>query len=397
MRWAVFFSENYGWCKVKNDTTKLDIAGKIQQNREKACRVRAVDSTRSKDSAMTKKSNATIYDIAREANVSPSMVSRVYNQKPGVSRAKRELIEGLLKKYNYVPDEFARSLKKQRTKCIGIIVSDVCNPFFARIVYECNQIAEKNGYSVFSYETHDVPEIEMKFLNLLAEQKMEAVILLGGESDWVRIDEEYYSCVRRIAKSMPVITMGRMECENVCNVITDEGRAMRTLIEYLIGLGHDSFLFLGGVLNARSYEDKAQEFSAMMRRYGIPEEKSVIDTCGYEKERAYQEMRCILRKKKRPTAVIAVNEIVAIGAIRAIKEMHLNIPEDISIVCFDNSFISESMTPHLTTVGCNYEKFAQRLIYTALDAINEPDYYLVKKTEIIESVFVIRDSVKSYN
>ena len=131
---------------------------------------------------MTKKSNATIYDIAREANVSPSMVSRVYNQKPGVSRAKRELIEGLLEKYNYVPDEFARSLKKQRTKCIGIIVSDVCNPFFARILYGCNQIAEKNGYLVFSYETHDVPEIEMKLLKLLAEQKMEAIILLGGES-----------------------------------------------------------------------------------------------------------------------------------------------------------------------------------------------------------------------
>ena len=346
---------------------------------------------------MTKKSNATIYDIAREANVSPSMVSRVYNQKPGVSRAKRELIEGLLEKYNYVPDEFARSLKKQRTKCIGIIVSVVCNPFFARILYGCNQIAEKNGYLVFSYETHDVPEIEMKFLNLLAEQKMEAIILLGGESGWVRIDEEYYNCVKRIAKSTPVITMGCMECENVCNVITDEGRAMRTLIEYLIGLGHKNFLFLGGLLNSRSYEDNAEPSSVMMRRYGIPEEKSVINTCGYEKERAYQEMRRILREEERPTAVIVVNEIVAIGAIRAIKEMHLNIPEDISIVCFDNSFISESITPRLTTVGCNYEKFAQRLTYTALDAINEPDYYLIKKTEIIESVFVIRDSVKSYN
>ena len=108
-------------------------------------------------------------------------------------------------------------------------------------------------------------------------------------------------------------------------------------------------------------------------------------------------MRRILREEERPTAVIVVNEIVAIGAIRAIKEMHLNIPEDISIVCFDNYFISESITPRLTTVGCNYEKFAQRLTYTALDAINEPDYYLIKKTEIIESVFVIRDSVKSYN
>ena len=132
---------------------------------------------------MTKKSNATIYDIAREANVSPSMVSRVYNQKPGVSRAKRELIEGLLEKYNYVPDEFARSLKKQRTKCIGIIVSDVCNPFFARILYGCNQIAEKNGYLVFSYETHDVPEIEMKELSAIVLEMLASLNCVNREKE----------------------------------------------------------------------------------------------------------------------------------------------------------------------------------------------------------------------
>ena len=346
---------------------------------------------------MTKKNKITIYDIAEEANVSPSMVSRVYNQKPGVSKAKRERIEALIRKYNYVPDEYAKSLKNQHTKCIGIIVSDVCNPFFARIIYECDQIAEKNGYSVFSYETHDLPENEMKFLNILAAQKMDAIILLGGESDWIDIDADYYACVERIARNTPVITIGRMQCDNIYNVITDEARALRTLIEYLIGLGLRDFFFLGGIPNARSYADKAEQFTCMMRRYHIPEEQSQISMCGYEKEQGYSEMLRVLRNGDRPTAVIAINEIVAIGAIRAIREMHLSIPEDISIVCFDNSFISESITPMLTTVGCNYEKFAQRLIYTALDAITEAHPHTVKKPDIIESVFVIRDSVKSYN
>lgn len=346
---------------------------------------------------MTRKSNVTIYDIAREANTSASMVSRVYNQKPGVSREKRERIEELIRRYNYVPDEYAKSLKKQRTKCIGIIVSDVCNPFFARIVYECNQTAEKNGYSVFSYETHDRPEIEMKFLNLLAAQKMEAIILLGGESDWNRIDPEYYSCVQRVAKTTPIITMGRIQCEHVYNVVTDEGRAMRTLIEYLLGLGHKKFLFLGGTENTHSYDDKVQQFSAMMSCGQIPKEDSWVIPCGYGKESCYREMRRMLEAGQRPTAVITINEIAAIGALKAIKEMQLYIPDDISVVCFDNSFISESITPRLTTVGCNYERFAQQLIYTALNAIWEPDYCNGTKTETVESVFVIRDSVKSYN
>ena len=345
---------------------------------------------------MEKKNKITIYDIAKEAGVSPSMVSRVYNKKAGVSRAKREQIERLIEKYHYVPDEFAKSLKKERTRCIGIIVSDVCNPFFARILYECDQIAEKNGYSVFSYETQDLPEIEMRFMNMLAAQKMEAIILLGGESDWIDIDSEYYACVQRIAKNTPIITMGRMECENVYNVITDEGRAMRTMLEYLIGLGHRSFFFLGGMARTRSYADKAEQFWRTLESGAILKERSMICTCGYEKESAYREMQKVLQRGEYPTVVIAINEIVAIGAIRAIKEKNLRIPEDISVVCFDNSFISESMTPMLTAVGCNYEKFAQRLMYTTLDVIDETEPRPVKKTEMIESVFVIRNSVKAF-
>lgn len=346
---------------------------------------------------MEKKNKITIYDIAKEANVSPSMVSRVYNKKAGVSRGNRELIESLIEKYNYVPDEYAKSLKKESTKCIGIIVSDVCNPFFARILYECEQISEKNGYSVFSFETHDSPEIEMRFMNMLSAQKMEAIILLGGESDWITIDHDYSACVQRIAKNTPIVTIGRMEYENVYNVITDEARAMRTILEYLIGLGHRSFFFLGGMSRTRSYVDKVDQFTKTLRDYNIPKEKSMICMCGYEKENGYREMLKVLHQEEYPTVVIAINEIVAIGAIRAIKEMNLNIPSDISVVCFDNSFISESMTPMLTAVGCNYEKFAQRLIYTALDAVNEADRYTAGKIEIIESVFVIRDSVKSFN
>lgn len=107
-------------------------------------------------------------------------------------------------------------------------------------------------------------------------------------------------------------------------------------------------------------------------------------------------MQKVLQRGEYPTVVIAINEIVAIGAIRAIKEKNLRIPEDISVVCFDNSFISESMTPMLTAVGCNYEKFAQRLMYTTLDVIDETEPRPVKKTEMIESVFVIRNSVKAF-
>ncbi|MCR5031918.1 MAG: LacI family transcriptional regulator [Lachnospiraceae bacterium] len=339
----------------------------------------------------------TIYDIAREAGVSPSMVSRVYNQKPGVSKEKRERIQRLIDQYQFVPDEYAKSLKNERTRCIGIIASDVCNPFFARIISECCHVADKNGYTVFSYETHDSPQTEMKFLEMLAAQKMEAIILLGGETDWVEIDPKYYACIERIARHTPIITMGRIRCDNVYNVITDEGRAMRTLLEYLLGMGHRQILFLGGLAHTRSYADKVEQFYQTMQENRVPRKDVQVCMCGYEKEDSYEEMKSLLEQERIPSAVIAVNETVAIGAIRAIKEKGLRIPEDISVVCFDNSFISESMTPRLTAVGCSYEKFGQKLINTTLDAIDGSAFLDEKKAEIVESVFVIRESVQLYH
>ncbi len=342
------------------------------------------------------KTKVTIYDIAKEAGVSPSMVSRVYNEKSGVSREKREKIKALIEKHHYVADEYAKSLKNERTRCIGIVASDVCNPFFARIIYECSQIAGQNGYTVFSYETHDSQETEMQFLELLAAQKMEAIILLGGETDWVDTDPEYYACVKRIASHTPIITMGRMRCENVYNVITDEARAMGTLLEYLLGLGHRRILFLGGMARTSSYADKEKAYRRIMAEHGVKDEDLLLLPCGYEKEDCYKAMKKFLQEEV-PSAVIAVNETVAIGAMRAIKERNLHIPEDISVACFDNSFISESVTPTLTAVGCSYEKYGQKLIYTALDAIDGGAFLEEKNPEIVESVFVIRDSVRLYH
>ena len=338
--------------------------------------------------------NMTIYDLAKEANVSPSMISRVYNKKKGVSKAKREMIEKLIEKYHFVPDEIAKSLKKERTYCIGIVASDICNPFFARIIYECNKIAENHGYSVYTYETHDSPEVEMDLLNILSAQKFEAVILLGGESDWVEVDTEYYECISRIARFTPVITMGRMQCENVYNVITDEARAMRTLLEFLIDRGHRQFFFIGGISGTRSYTDKVNQFWRTLKENNLSKDESCISTCGYEKEISYQVMTEMLHSKKNFTAVIAVNETVAIGSLRAIKEFGLSVPNDISVACFDNSFISESTKPMLTTVGCSYEQFGQKLIYAALEAIDSGNKLKGSQEAIVESVFVIRDSVQ---
>ena len=331
----------------------------------------------------------TIYDIARETGVSASTVSRVYNGYENVSAKKREEIEALLKKYNYVPDAVATGLRKTCTKTLGVIASDLRNPFFSHLLIECEKIANLNGYTIFSCDSLEVQEMEIEHFRRLANQKVDAVIQIGGSSDRKQVSEAYFQCIKDVSARIPIISAGYAFCDNCYSVRTDEARAMRTLLEYLIDLGHREIAFVGGKKEIRSTHEKREQYRETMLKRGLPFREEYVIEGEYDKESGYYSVKKLLEGKRIPSAIIMINEMTAVGAMKAVREKGFGIPEDMSMVCFDNTYISETTKPALTTVGCNYAKFAQKLIYTALDAAGERK---PEKLSYVESVFVIRDS-----
>jgi DNA-binding LacI/PurR family transcriptional regulator len=158
----------------------------------------------------------------------------------------------------------------------------------------------------------------------------------------------------------------------------------------LLDLGHSKIAFLGGNIEIRSTEEKYKRYESLLAKRGMKYRRYIESP--YTKEGGYRAVETLLEDAEIPTAVIMINEMAAVGAFKAFHERGIGIPYDVSMVCFDNTYISAIMRPALTTVGCNYECFGEKLVYTALDAMENDVSF---KTTYVESVFVKRDSAIS--
>ena len=321
------------------------------------------------------KGTISIYTIAREAGVSPATVSRVLNGSAKVSEEKRIRVQSLIEKYSFTPNALARGLSNVETKVIGLMVSDIRNPFYATLVVECEKAANERGYLMMLCNSLGSNEMELYYLEKFNSQQVDAVIQIGGKVDELISDTGYVEHVNKIASSMPVLINGKLDGADCYQVNIDEGQAMELLISFLIRNGHRDIALLGGRDNVKSTVDKRLRYRQMLWKYGIPvNEEYIIDGDSYDIESGSEAMRQFIREDHpMPTVIIAINDFTAVGVVRTLREAGYQIPEDISVVSFDNTYIAETCMPRLTCVGYDYRMFGHLLIDTAVRAIRKEE------------------------
>ena len=202
----------------------------------------------------------TIYDIAEEAGVSASTVSRVLNGSASVRKEKKDRIQSIIDKYNFKPNALAKGLSDTATKTIGIIAADVRNPYYSALFVACEIAAEKAGYSVSLANSLGVKEREQSQLDLLLQQKVDAIIQMGGRVDDLITDDAYAEKVRTVCISTPVIVTGKLDKAPVHRVVIDEAEGMNLVMEHLIGLGHEKIALVGGQMRVASTFYKYQRY-----------------------------------------------------------------------------------------------------------------------------------------
>ena len=342
------------------------------------------------------KGTISIYTIAREAGVSPATVSRVLNGSAKVSEEKRIRVQSLIEKYSFTPNALARGLSNVETKVIGLMVSDIRNPFYATLVVECEKAANERGYLMMLCNSLGSNEMELYYLEKFNSQQVDAVIQIGGKVDELISDTGYVEHVNKIASSMPVLINGKLDGADCYQVNIDEGQAMELLISFLIRNGHRDIALLGGRDNVKSTVDKRLRYRQMLWKYGIPvNEEYIIDGDSYDIESGSEAMRQFIREDHpMPTVIIAINDFTAVGVVRTLREAGYQIPEDISVVSFDNTYIAETCMPRLTCVGYDYRMFGHLLIDTAVRAIRKEE---PPRVQMVKSRLVLRDSCKCLN
>lgn len=318
------------------------------------------------------KGNVSIYTIAREAGVSPATVSRVLNGSARVSEEKKKRIQELIENHNFRPNALARSLMNMENRLIGLLVSDIRNPFYSMLTVECEAAAYRRGYLLMVCNSLGDNDKDLDYLNKFYRQRVDAVIQIGGTVDAVSADPQFLSAVNRMAGSIPFLTTGALEGADCYRVSIDEEESMRLLMEYLHENGHERIALAGGRKDVRSTADKQRIYREMLGSYGIGvREEYILENGSYDVEGGERIMTRFLESGcQMPTAVIAINDFTAVGVTHVLRERGIRIPEDISVVSFDNTFITETCVPRLTSVGYDYRQFGELLIGTAVQAIH---------------------------
>lgn len=302
----------------------------------------------------------TIKDIARESGYSISTVSRVLNHRNDVSPDAKKKIEEVVAKFNFVPNNNAKQLKQSNSKTIGVLVKGISNMLFASIVEEIQKMIAKTDYTlVVSYLDEDADEVEQAIL-LCRERKPLGLLFLGGNPEFFKRD---FASV-----DVPCVLVtnraNKMGFENLSSVATDDVAGARCAVDALFEAGHKKVGILGGNIE-KSYTSY-QRYCGCEESFVTHGETLDMERC-YEKihfsfDSAYRGMNRLLAKYPDLTAVFAMSDVTAIGAIRALRDKGYRVPEDISVIGFDGITLAEYYNPKLTTVKQQYQTLATRSI-----------------------------------
>ena len=334
----------------------------------------------------------TIKDIARESGYSISTVSRVLNNRSDVSPEAKKIIEETVEKFHFVPNNNAKHLKQTNSKAIGVLVRGASNMLFANMVEEIQRKIEKTEYSlILHYLEQEENEVEQA-LQLCRERKPAGLLFLGGnpesfKKDFVKVE---IPCVLVSNRA------NTMSFENLSSVATDDMEAARCAVDVLFEAGHREIAILGGYVERShtSYQRYKGCLASFKNHNAVFDEERCLERVKYSFESAYQGMLRLIAKYPNLTAVFAMSDVMAIGAIRALIDKGYRVPEDISVIGFDGTALAEYYNPKLATVKQQYQVLATRGVEILLGQIEwckEPIHELVP-FELVsgESVRVIK-------
>src|ERR1700722_886780 len=287
---------------------------------------------------------ASIYDVAREAGVSVFTVSAVVNKKSHVGKKLLERVEAAIQKLNYRPNLIARSLAKQRTHTIGMIVPDIANPFFPMVVRGAEDAAQKHGYNLLLCNSDDNLDKEEKAVELLLSKRVDGILLTKAADDF---RPELRQMIGEV--NIPFVLVMRTYPKLTADaVISDDYQGAYDAVCHLARAGRRRIGLISGPLKISNAKARWEGFHDALKAKGLPYEKELILEGDYRIESGYRAGHALL--SHRPDGIYVANHLMAVGLLKAAEEMGLRCPEDFGLVSFDDYPWLGIFRPRLTTV-----------------------------------------------
>jgi LacI family transcriptional regulator len=307
---------------------------------------------------------ATIRDVARRAGVAPITVSRVINGSGAVSDETRERVELAVAELSYVPNRLARSLRSKRTHILALILTDITNPFWTTVTRGVEDAASKAGYSVILCNTDESEKKESQYLRVMLQNQVDGVLLVPARStntESVDFIQELDTLVVVLDRRIPEASVDVVRCDS-------EDGAYR-LVLLLLSLGHKRIVFLSGPHGISTAEDRVRGYRCALSEAGLAENEMIFYGA-FTVMSGYEMASQLLKLNPRPTAILASNNFIAVGAMRAVREAGLRIPEDMAVVGFDDLPDHLIVEPYMTVAAQPAYEMGQRATELLLNRLS---------------------------
>ncbi|MFC0272026.1 LacI family DNA-binding transcriptional regulator [Metabacillus herbersteinensis] len=338
---------------------------------------------------------ATIKDVAKLANVAPSTVSRVIANNPRISDKTKVRVREAMGELGYHPNFIARSLANKSTEAIGLVIPSSAdkafqNPFFPEIIRGISKGVHQKHYSLQMSTGETEDEIFEGVMQMVEGKRVDGIILL-----YSRVDDKLTGYLKR--KKFPFVIVGKpfKDIEEITHVDNDNYRAAKEVTEHLIYLGHEQIAFVGGNLNFVVTIDRLLGYEKAIRNANLVYRDEYIVHEEFLKEGGQEAVKELFSLKEPPTALVVADDLMALGVLNMLDTMGINVPNDVSVVSFNNVMLSEVSRPPLTTVDINIFQLGYEAAKNMIQIIEEPlepmkriivPYRIVERQSCIEYV-----------
>ncbi|GAB3020732.1 LacI family DNA-binding transcriptional regulator [Bowmanella dokdonensis] len=325
-----------------------------------------------------------IKKVSELAGVSTATVSRTLKSPGLVTEKTRDKVMKAVKEAGYRPNWLATSVKTGKSNSIVVLVPNLVNPFFMRIIEGIEQAAQERGYSVLLGDTQGKSQRENEYASMVLTNRADGLIQLDHSFPFSDNDAE-------LAETIPMVSV----CERIANrkypfIELDNYAASRALAHHLISYGHSRFGIIAGQIESQIYRDRLAGIKSVLHEEGIAFDDSMLVGGSYRIETGVEGARQLAGREQPPTAVICFNDDIAIGALHEFKRLGLTVPGDISVTGFDNVRVSAYMDPPLTTIDQPAYEMGRRAFEVLLQMISRQP--LNRTREILPFTLVERQS-----
>ena len=325
-----------------------------------------------------------IYDIAKMAGVSASTVSRVINNKKGVKKETRELVQKYLNEFNYIPNETARGLVNQASRMIGILISDIRTAYHTESVYNMEKEFTKRGYCCIIMNSGFDEEVRANYIQILGQRQVEAIALIGSTFQ----SENVEKAILKYIPNIPVVIVnGHIDLPNVYSVIADEETGVTNCVKYLSERNRRNLAFVidnftpSNQLKMKGFENGVKQF--------CDQDNPTIVKCESSFQGSYIATQELITDHPEIDGIIYVVDLLAVAGIRALNDMKVSIPKRVAVIGVDNSIYSEICSPRLTSLD---NKLFDLSVTSARNLIYALQNKYVTKNLMIFSNLVERES-----